>query len=50
MNSSKKFENAKNIAEKEITLTLLNNIEDKKKITQKTIASSLSYLLKSSKR
>mgnify|MGYP001201645182 CR=1 FL=1 len=41
MNSSKKFENAKNIAEKEITLTLLNNIEDKKKITQKTIATEL---------
>ena len=41
MNSNKKFENAKNIAEKEITLTLLNNIEDKKKITQKTIATEL---------
>lgn len=41
MNSSKKFENAKNIAEKEITLTLLNNIEDKKKITQKSIATEL---------
>ena len=41
MTTPKKFENAKNIVEKEITLTLLNNIEDKKKITQKSIATKL---------
>ena len=41
MNSSKKFENAKDITEKEITLTLLKNIENKQKVTQKSIATKL---------
>ena len=41
MTSNKRFENVKNIADKEITLNLLSNIENKNNITQKSISTKL---------
>ena len=41
MTSNKRFENVKNIADKEITLNLLSNIENKNNITQKLISTKL---------
>ena len=37
----KKFENAKNITDREITLNILRNIENKNLISQKSIATKL---------
>ena len=41
MTSNKRFENVKNIADKEITLNLLSNIENKNNLTQKLISTKL---------
>ena len=41
MSSMKKFENAKNITDREITLNILRNIENKNLISQKSIATKL---------